>query len=345
MFDENQLQDWLCKLECSDEAKDYINLVRVSEPSRSVQGGRGNVRGTYPSRKMGRTIQFESHRNELAFILSLEFDPEIIEYWDQPPTLKLRYLTESNKPHAVYYTPDFFVIKATGAGWVECKTESDLLKLSRNQNRYYFDEERWRCPPGEALAVQNGFFFQVYSSDETNWIYLRNITFLEDYVSNDAFPDLELSERIRSLVSLKSGISLSELLPMCQRLKIPADFIYRLIALQILYVDLESVLLTQPSNVYIFISHDDAQIYRSNSVFQSFASSSLSWDSGDSLIWDGKKYEVINRGETSTWLKNGSGSVISIDHEVLISLYEREQINLQKMMMRFGTKWSFHLMR
>jgi transposase InsO family protein len=276
---------------------------------------------------MGRTIQFESHRNELAFILSLEFDPEVIEYWDQPPTLKLRYLSKSNKPHAVYYTPDFFVIKSTGAGWVECKTENDLLKLSENPNRFYFDEEKWRCPPGEEIATQNGFFFQVYSSDEANWIYLRNVTFLEDYISNDAPINSVLSEKIKALVFSKSGISLSELLLMCEQLQISADFIYQLIAVQILYVDLESVLLTNPSNVHIFASYDDAQRYPSNNVFDSFISSSLSWDAGDFLNWDGKNYEVVNHGESAVWLREESGNLISLEHNSLISLYERGQIN------------------
>ena len=37
-----------------------------ASPSRRVRGGRSNVSGRYPSQKMGLTIQFESHRVELA---------------------------------------------------------------------------------------------------------------------------------------------------------------------------------------------------------------------------------------------------------------------------------------
>ncbi|MCA1604225.1 MAG: hypothetical protein LC775_01785 [Acidobacteria bacterium] len=38
---------------------------------------------------MGVTIQFESHKNELARIRELEYDPEVLEYYDQPPSIKL----------------------------------------------------------------------------------------------------------------------------------------------------------------------------------------------------------------------------------------------------------------
>jgi putative transposase len=34
---------------------------------------------------MGVTIQFESHRHELAAIFELEHDSSVIEYYDQPP--------------------------------------------------------------------------------------------------------------------------------------------------------------------------------------------------------------------------------------------------------------------
>jgi hypothetical protein len=35
---------------------------------------------------MGVTIQFESHRVELAFIYQLEHDSSVLEYYDQPPS-------------------------------------------------------------------------------------------------------------------------------------------------------------------------------------------------------------------------------------------------------------------
>jgi hypothetical protein len=36
-----------------------------------------------------RTIQFESHRNELVVILEMEHDPEVVEFWDLSPEAKI----------------------------------------------------------------------------------------------------------------------------------------------------------------------------------------------------------------------------------------------------------------
>jgi len=59
---------WCRRLGLSQEAQDVITKIRCAHPTRRVGGGRENVSGRYPSRKMGVTIQFESHRVELAFV-------------------------------------------------------------------------------------------------------------------------------------------------------------------------------------------------------------------------------------------------------------------------------------
>jgi putative transposase len=105
---------------------------------------------------MGRTIQFESHRNELAAILEMEHDPEVVEFYDQPTPIRLDYRTATGKAVGALHTPDYFVLGRASAEWVECQTEERLLKLAARQpNRFHFDEaERaWRCPPGEAYAA------------------------------------------------------------------------------------------------------------------------------------------------------------------------------------------------
>ena len=73
-----------------------IPLAPCSPPVRRVAGGRGNIHGRYPSRKMRRTIQFESH-TELGAIYIMEHDPGVLEYWDQPTKLKLHYLGPSGR--------------------------------------------------------------------------------------------------------------------------------------------------------------------------------------------------------------------------------------------------------
>ena len=69
MLDEQRYQSWCQSLGFKQEALELLDQIRSSPPARRVGGGKRNVAGRYPSRKMGVTIQFESHSNELAAVL------------------------------------------------------------------------------------------------------------------------------------------------------------------------------------------------------------------------------------------------------------------------------------
>ena len=158
MLSEREFQNWCNGLEISKKTQKLIANIRSSEPSRLVGGRRGNVCGRYPSRKMGKTIQFESHRVEAPKIYELEQDKTVLEYYDQPPPIKLNYQGKNGKNLGVMHTPDFFVLARDGASWIECKTEKELEKLEKkNPNRFCRDDDgNWRCPPGEDYATQFG---------------------------------------------------------------------------------------------------------------------------------------------------------------------------------------------
>jgi putative transposase len=80
MLNEKELAAWYRRLNLKEPAKELINRVRSSDPARRVGSGRSNVSGFYPSRERGVTIQFESHRVELAAIFEMEHDPQILEF-------------------------------------------------------------------------------------------------------------------------------------------------------------------------------------------------------------------------------------------------------------------------
>jgi putative transposase len=54
---------------------------------------------------MGLTIQFESHRVELAAIDEMEYDADVLEYWDQTPSIKLDYRSPAGRRMGVLHTP------------------------------------------------------------------------------------------------------------------------------------------------------------------------------------------------------------------------------------------------
>lgn len=132
-----EFDQWFRRFNLSEKARKEIQHIRSSEPSRRVGGGKKNVSGRYPSRKMGRTIQFESHRNELAHIYKLEHDLDVLEYYDQPPPIELCYLSKIGRTVRVLHTPDFFVIRQNSAGWEECKTRFGITDKSTRESKSF----------------------------------------------------------------------------------------------------------------------------------------------------------------------------------------------------------------
>jgi hypothetical protein len=254
-------ESWCQEIGILPHARALIDQIRSSNPARRVGGGRSNVSGRYPSRKMGVTIQFESHRVELAGIYEMEHDVEVLEFYDQPIQIKLNYETPGGKPLGVLHTPDFFVIRKATAGWEEWKTEEDLLRLAeRNASRYCStDNGQWRCPPGEACAKQFGFYYRVRSSREINWVYQRNIQFLEDYLRSDLPIRPESHKRILALASAQPAIGLSDLFQETESV-VTRDEVFAMIAVGPLEVDLSSAPLTEPNRVRVLLNRSQGEI-------------------------------------------------------------------------------------
>jgi putative transposase len=253
MLSDQDFADWAKRIDLSDEALSLVAHIRSSNPARRVGGGLSNVTGRYPSRKMGVTIQFESHRVELATVYELEHDDEVLEYWDQPNSIKLDYESRQRRHLGVLHTPDYFVIRRTEAGWEECKTEEELIRLAgRNASRYCRGEDGWICPPGQVYADRFGLYYRVRSSTEINWLFQRNIQFLEDYLR--ARPEVNSLSREKALaqVEARPGCSLEDLFRVTDG-EVTRDEVYSLIAVGEIFVDLRSAALPEPERVRVWL--------------------------------------------------------------------------------------------
>lgn len=68
--------------------------------------------------KMGETIQFESHKVEYPYLYMLEYDENVLEFYDQPPSIKLDGLAKGGRKIGYMYTADYFVLEKDKAYWV-----------------------------------------------------------------------------------------------------------------------------------------------------------------------------------------------------------------------------------
>jgi putative transposase len=261
MLSDDDLLLWYQKLALSESARTLIDSIRSSEPVRRVGGGASNVVGRYPSRKMGRVIQFESHRVELAFVLEFEHDEGVLEYYDQPSQLPLQYSGRSGRRVNARHTPDFFVLRTDTAGWEECKTDQELLKLAEKcPHRYKRAEDgTWCCPPGDAYATSRGLYYRIRNSGEICWTLQRNIQYLHDYLRTDLGEHgLSHKELLLGCTRRNPGVSLGALLETA-RTPDSRDCLYSMIARGELYVDLRASSLWEPDGVHVFPERDAAQ--------------------------------------------------------------------------------------
>ena len=295
----------------SEKAQAEIKRVRSSEPSRRVRSSRGNVSGSYPSPSMGFNIQFESHEDELPFIYQIEHDEDVLEYYDQPPFIKLSYIIRDKngkEKHVGFnYTPDFFVIKKDSAGWVECKTEEELQSLALEHPERYVEGEdgQWHCPPGEEYANQFGFFFQVVSSASINQTFKRNIVYLDQYLrAQNCSADQEAATQVLHIVKEEPGITLDELRQCVDQAS--GDDINILIAKELIYCNLYTAPLAELKRARLYPDKDMADAF--SIMFETpfsppaMAASRIRVAPETTVLWDNKPWKIVNLGETKVTL-------------------------------------------
>ena len=317
MLDEISLDNLCSTLGLPGIAKPFIQNIRTSEPSRSVQGRKSNVIARYPSKKTGKTIQAESHKVELAAIYEMEYDDDVLEYYDQPPPIPLNCADAKGRNRGFMHTPDFFAIKKEACGYYELKPEQELERLhQKNPNRYTKDEGgNWICPPGIEFAKKYGLFYEVWSDKEFNWAYQQNIIFLEDYLRREFVVAEDAKARILGFFSDKAYYTFKELLDAHR--ENTADDILAMIVAGDLFVDLhnshladqEKTLIFKNKNIYSFHiaatkEIEQGSIHPTNQAIKLIP--------GHKLLWDGSPFAIINAGQNAITLEGENGLHINL---------------------------------
>jgi hypothetical protein len=331
-------EEWLqlCqKLTLTAEAQRTAEAIRASPPTRRVRSSAGNVSVRYPSRKMGVVIQAESHRNELAGIYEKEYDTDTLEYYDQPPSIKLVYVARNGRRVSVKHTPDYFVIRKDEMGWEEWKTEEDLERLKDTMpNRYVKQTNgRWYCPPGDQVAQALGFFYRVRSSREIHWVLQRNLLFLEDYLHDDCpVVQEQYAAEIISLVTEVSGINLKLLLQkaVASEKGITSDHVYAMIAAGQLPVDLRASPLAEPEQVTIFRDIEEMYAHaliRAHSIERTdLQANCVIVNVGVQILWDGRLWSIVNVGAKQTALLSVEGDLVQLPNQAIEVLVQQQKM-------------------
>jgi len=257
-------------------------------------------------------IQAESHTVELPVLHLLEHDPDVIEFYDQPEGIRLRYKTIDGRSATAQHTPDFLVIRRDSAGWIECKQEEELCRLAKaHPNRYHRESDgTWRCPPAEAIAEERGLTYEIYSSDKIDWILQRNFNFLEDYLRYDReeVPN-EIVEQVREAVEASPGILLGDLRR--KLADVSADAIHFLIARGHIYIDLSAAPLAETDRVAVFRDEATSQGYALSEKTRLAPRTDIEPPAvllpGATIEFDGRSMKILHRGDTIVTLQDENG--------------------------------------
>ncbi len=305
MLDEHEFSKWCLTMGLNERAQQVVSRIRESVPSRRVQGGPYNSHGRYPSHKMGFTIQWESSSTERPAVWLYEHNDDVLEFYDQPPKIKLTYTSKNGKKRGILHTPDFFVLRKNTVGWEEWKTEEDLIQLSEKEpSRYTRIDGHWVCPPGEEYASQYGLHYYLRSGAEIDPTYARNIHFLSDYIKNPIPIDNNKIEELKKLLYQKPGISLTNLLQ--SSINIDSDTVYMAIASDKIYVDLSSEPFGEQEFVKVYPSKEIADAYNISNGNPGALQDDhrIALEVGQKFLWDGSTWEIVNVGITQISFKN-----------------------------------------
>ncbi len=330
MLTENELLRLYIQQNIPLIGRKVVDTIRTSDPVRRVGGGTHNVATRFASRKMGCVIQAESHKGELPAIYFWEHDPNTYEFYDQPSKVKLNYQNADGKHVSHLSTPDYFLIQENWMGWVECKPEEQLKASYESGNTRYVPDGNggWRCPPGEEFAAQFGLGFKVQSTQETNWMLVRNLEFLSDYLQGKCpQPPQGIYSAVAKYFSGERWMLLQRLL---EQPEVSADSIFALIAYGLLIVDLERELLAEPRFTNVCIDSLSAQIYqhqRKGSSKQAVVPlHTILMASGTPIVWDGSPWRILNVGASDIFLEDENRDITNLRLDTFQTLVARGAI-------------------
>ena len=222
MLTDDGFQVWCLQNKIPAETKAYIERIRSSQPVRKVRSRASNISGRYPSRKMGRTIQFESHHVELYGIYEMEYDDDVLEYYDQPIRIQREIRARSGRKTTQWHTPDFFVIRQSSAGFEEWKPVTALDQLAVTMPERYQHEPSggWPCPPGQSAAQAHGLFYRIRTHAQVHPLVIQNLKFLQDFWIHVYEVPPEQETQVLTLVTTAPGITVRQLTSACDSLPV-----------------------------------------------------------------------------------------------------------------------------
>ena len=248
-FGQAELDRYLFEHKITGPANEYIRGAAAGL-SRDVRpSGFASKCVEYQSHKMGVTVSTESDTGEYVFARKLEYDPQVLGYYEQPPKVELHRQTKRGYKRLTPYHPDFLVLKIDGPIVVQVKKLKTLDDLVASSPDWVKEVDgSYRDLPADQKFADQQLMHIVVAIDMADLQCAANISLLlrsvrtpmeVDEVGKRASAHLE-RHGILSLAALADALGLQDYTPLI-----------RLIANNTLCTDIGRYSLVHPTTCFI----------------------------------------------------------------------------------------------
>ena len=296
--------------------REYVVQAVTGDPARRLASRGGNIVVRFASRKMGAIIQAASRTTHLPFVETCEYGPGTILFVCQPGDLYLTIVDARDRRRRIRHAPDYLVLDAEGFSLVQCRREKALQRDAARRNPQFVKEESiWRWPAAEAAAQELGLAYRVFSSGEVRTIWLRNWRYLYDYLNADC-PDPALAKAVKEQLSEKGSMRIADLLDLPG---LRSEVLWWTVANGKIHADLERERLFEVETSWVHSTPSRMlaarqQRHLADNAGMSANSCSAAAEPGSRVMWDGKRWTVLNRGVAVVALRcdSGDGEIVQI---------------------------------
>ncbi len=329
MLIDSELNNLFDELRTPEAGRKLIRKARKEAPVREVRSTSANLVTRYPSRKMGRVIETESHTVEFAAMLRYEYDPTILEYYPQPVKVSEKVKLPDGKAFLLKHTPDFLLITQGGIVVEEWRQETRLLKFAmEDPTKYLRERDGWRYPLAENFFAGLGIDYRLRSANELPVQYVQNLMFLGDYldISHPALEEREL-QALREVFKDNPSVYLRRLL---DDPKVNTDAAYKAIADRLLAFDLYNDNLGETDRVMVYRDAPTMEfLQKSMAPAVGLPQERLDGtiQPGGKMVMDKKEYEILFvDGESVS--ASCLGKVVEVPLQIVEALYQQGVIKL-----------------
>jgi putative transposase len=255
--------------------------------------------------------------------------PSILEFWDQPTVLNVRYQHEDGRVSGGTTTPDYLVVEPDGIRLDEWKPERRLRKLATEAPHIYqWDGQHWRSPAREAAAGELGLGYRLRSSHEIGEILYANLELLNEYrVSGLAVPP-ETEEAVRSCLSSHGALSLEALLAAVPGLA--RDHVFTMLVQGHVHAALQGVRLLEPAKAMLALTPERVRAYRlfeeATTVTTIGTLTTKTLVGGQRVLWDGVAWTILNAGREYVTVRCDDGRLQDVAREEFLRLARAGQL-------------------